>query len=235
MRGKYTLDDFFRVQTEVSLPGKIVTVRTLSDAEIHSRHRLALKATADRRKELEDKNSEAYQILIAPLWNAPREELVTVILAAERMKVERNVVDNIDLPVVIVPDGATPEEEAEALSERQEALAKYNETIEKSFKAALKPIEESLAKLEDDDLIYKAKDAFVEVEAMAAYNHMADMATLYYACRINGKQIFSSPSLVDEMNTQITQKLYTAYREVAGIDIWDLENFFGTDTSGGPS
>ena len=232
-KGEYVLDDFFRVQTTVVLPGnRQATVRTLSEPEVQSRDQQAALAALRRRRLLDQAEGEERLLLQEEIAQLPLAQVIDVlgIYRQNRMALELRVQSNPE--TIILPDEASPQEREQVLIQREAALKSWLEQITRQSTEAGET--ERARWREQDEATVRAEmlQQRIEIEAQIAYGHCFENYTLYYGVqRGRGKRWFASPEETEQLASVGRNQLLAAYNEVSGVDPWDMQNFFGTDGS----
>lgn len=226
---KYTLDDFFRVQTEVTVAGKTIMVRTLSDAELQMASTAGRLASMERRAELSsDGNPERAAWLFA-LQNAPVESILDTIRAFKREEVEHLLRQQRRPPVVVMPDNPSAEEEEEVIKERIRQSAEYEEEIKRQADSATDEYIDTIANKPKSALIDIADEYFIGERCLSAFNTAYNYTLLLHACSYkSGTRVFKCVEDVEKTNPQVLSMLLQTYIQVQGVDVNTLEDFFET-------
>lgn len=232
MARQFTLDDFYRVCTEVALPNKkTVTVRTLSDGETQLRERACTQALAKKTRELKDQKSDVYAEVISPyLATDDRDSLLQSLTSLKRgefLSVRR---ETSRPEIVVIPDGATPEEQAEALERREKAYEAWEQEAQAGVDADVAALLKRAEKWSVEDIRKELVASMIVTQGRIAYLDELEARTLQYACYMNGKPMFKSREDVDKITVEVKRVLLEAYQEVYGVDPWALEDFFVTET-----
>lgn len=232
MARKYTLDDFFRVSTEVVLPNKkVIIVRTLSDGEVQARERFCTQALARKARELKDPNTDAYQEVIAPyLATDDKDSLLVSLLGLKRGEFASTRRDQTRPEIIIIPDDATPEEKAEALERREKALETWEQEVITGTQVDLAAYEKRTAAWDVSAVRKEVIASMIATQGRLAYLNELEARTLLYACYLDGKPFFKTREQVDMITTEVKQAIVSAYQDVFGVDPWALEDFFETET-----
>jgi hypothetical protein len=227
----YTLDDFFRVQMTVTLAGKRITVRTLSDVELQSASRAGSLARKERRQDLETEGNEERETWRASLRMTGRDDILASIKGYKAVEFENNLRMQRPFVSLTMPDNPSRKEEEGVLAEREEARKQYDADILKQTQAA---VEAEIARLAEqpDEVAQEMLDGYLlDSQIIMAFNAAYNRRLLFYACSINGKPMFTSPDAVANLNPEAMDRLLKAYIEVRGVDLDTLEDFFETASS----
>jgi len=224
-KGSLSMDAMYRVRTTVTMPdGAVMVVRTLSEAEVQTKNRMALDASRQRADRLRDPQSDEHKELIAPLhWlnaNAARAILVSL----KQTELRREAVSQIPYEFIPIPDGASLEEKREILSRREKSEEETRTKREKWVSARLSEYQSKIEQLDHETLLLELESQTILAYAYQAYFDTLQYATLYLACRRDdGSRWFSSLEQVQEMGVAVLDKIFAAYREVDSVDPWELE------------
>ena len=230
-RGQYTLDDFFRVTTEIKVPGKTLIVRTLSDAEMQARQHYALEANRKAQKLYSNHDCEEYLALLEPLKIFNDDELVTLVLSLKTREFDQERRRRLDLPVIITPDDASDAERIQTMEARENALKEYEEKIAKGVTSDIEAFKKYLEGKSHDELFAAAAEEYVKSEVQNSFFKAFECAWIYYATFYKNHRFFRSPEDTAKLDVRIKDILFAACQDVYGVDIWDMQNFFETETS----
>jgi len=226
---KYTLDDFFRVRTEVKLPnGKVMTVRTLSDAETQSRERACAWAMHRRVTAMRDEKSQAYEELLAPYLSANREGLLNSLTSLKRSDFYTARREASRPQVIVLPDGPTPEERVQVEQERAQAMETWEREVLAGADLDVQSFLLGAQKWTDEQIRQAVIESMIAAQGRLAYLDELEATTLFYACEVNGRRFFKQREDVDRLPPDIHRALVDAYRDVYGVDAWTMEDFFET-------
>ena len=219
-KGKYTLDDFFRVTTEVQLPGRVVKVRALTDAESNIRKTYALEKSreAKRSLDIEEINKEISEM--------SREDIIDSIVMIEGMLALQRLYAETEPEIVIIPDDASLNERIDVADRRDEALSEWEKSIQERAEATREKIKKEVSKLKLDALSERISALVVEAKTRDAFTAAYEDMSICMS-----SDIVSKVEDVQKLNSQVRGALIAAINDVSGVDIWDMENFFGTDSS----
>lgn len=236
-KGSLSMDAMYRVRTELTMPdGSVMIVRTLSEAEVQTKNRMALDASRRRADDLRDPQSAAHKELIAPLRGLSVSAARTILSSLKQTALRRDAVGEIPYEFIPIPDGASLEEKQEVLARREKSEEKTRERREQWVASRLKEYQAKIEKLEHDAVLRELEAQTILAYAYQSYFDTLQYATLYLACRHeDGRRWFSSLEQVSEMGSAVLDRVFAAYREVDGVDPWELEKNALTDSSTGPA
>lgn len=220
------IDRMLRAYTQVG----DVTVRALSDLDVRERDRIALEASREKADELRDEQSEEYKELIAPMLDMDDSEMKAAIVAFQGRQYWRDIEAELQYEYIPFPDDATLEERQEVLRKREvheEQVRKERATV---IAKRIATFDEKVQIWTTEVLQREMQRRAVAAHSMAKYADVWNYATLVLACFRNGKPLFETWEDVPEMSSRAVEGLFTAYRKVDSVDVWELEKNFLTDT-----
>lgn len=229
----YSLDDFFRVRTEVSIAGRQIVVRALGDVELQACRRARLLAALARRKELKDDTLGEKEGWERDFAMEPEQALVETLRGYKVIEAEEALLVQQPLDSPIVPDDATREEEMEALGQRESVWKQYRADIRQKAEAAAEAVLTQLKQRGEDALRAEAMKHLLIAQEQIAGQVAFNRSLLRYACSQDGKPMFQKDEDVGSLPSGITNRLMAAYIEVQGVDVETLEDFFETASSSG--
>jgi len=226
-----TLDRLFRPYKEIELPdGRKGFARALGDAEVKERRRWALLQAAAASKDIENEDSEEYQLVIAPL--ATIEDplpLIATILQVRTAELRREAEMLSPYPVLPIPDNADDVKEREVLAARTEAEERVDEERETFIKARLTEIRN---KLVDQDVAMLQKMATNMAIILANREAMFEAIrwyTVYAGAHVylNGdttksERLYQSPEEAKGAPPTVVDKLYLDVVELNDVNPWEI-------------
>lgn len=235
----YDLDQFFRVKTEVRLPGEQKCyLRTLSDLEVRERQSRAVAESRKIRDELRDPESEAYKAFIEPLSAITDDELRQSIIALESVAIRRKVVEEIGPRYIPFPDDPSLEEQQNVQEEREKEEKRVLKEREKAVEGRIKRLEKDLAKRKRAYLISRMKATQENARIVNEFFIAFDRLTIFYSCFTDEQcqdRFFEAPEQIGELSPAILNYLLNEYGKVDQLGVRQLQDFFGMEASSAPS
>lgn len=220
------IDRMLRAYTQVG----DITVRALSDLDVRERDRIALEASREKADELRDEQSEEYKELIAPMLLMDDSEMKAAIVAFQGRQYWRDIEAELQYEYIPFPDDATLEERQEVLRKREVHEEQVRQERATVIAKRIATFDEKVKIWTTEVLQREMQRRAVAAHSMAKYADVWNYATLVLACFRNGKPLFKTWEDVPEMSSRAVEDLFTAYREVDSVDVWELEKNFSTDT-----
>ena len=220
------IDRMLRAYTQVG----DVTVRALSDLDVRERDRVALEASREEADELRDEQSEKYKELIAPMLDMDDGEMRAAIVAFQGRQYWRDIEAELQYEYIPFPDDATLEERQEVLRRREvheEEIRGQRATV---IAKRIATFDEKVQIWTTEVLQREMQRRAIAAHSMAKYADVWNYATLVLACFEDGKPLFRTWEDVPKMSSRAVEGLFTAYREVDSVDVWELEKNSLTDT-----
>ena len=234
-KGRYTLDEFWRVKMDVGLPGKTVQVRSLGDWEVQERARRAVWARITAKKELEDSENVMRQGFEQEIAESNKDDLIAVLCMFRYKEAYENEYRKTEPRIVVIPDKATDAEMEEAMADREQAIKDWEEKNTKAANLQVEQYRENREKASLKDLQKEMLKVRIKAQGELAFNRTAEDYTLLFCAYYKGQPLFASIEEAQNCNVLIKQKILAAHDEVGGIDVSDMENFSVTDCSTEPS
>jgi hypothetical protein len=225
----FKLDDLYNTEAEVALPdGKVILVRTLTDAEVNHRELEAIKAASVVEAEFEDETSQRYKDLIEPLQRLDHDGLVAIIMAVQEVVIREEVVRENPFRYVPFPDDATEDEKRDVMRRREEQEAQVRQRRSEEISRRLSARREEMQILEDDDLMKRAKRALVNTEAFNRRIEEFYTQTVYQSTWLDSKHPFKLEAVRghgkrDGLNEKVFRKILEVYGEIDTADPWVLQ------------
>ena len=231
----YDLDQFFRVKSEIELPGGVKCyLRTLADYEVRERQDRAVLASKKRRDELRDPDSELYKTYIAAIEFATDEDLRASIMALETREITRQVLEEIQPRYIAFPDDATLEEKHEVIGKREKEEKAVRPKRDKAIKARVKALEKDLGKRKRNYLVNRMRVAQENARVLQEFVMAFDRLTVYYSCfkdKRRKERLFKSPEEVGQLSPVVINVLLDQYGRIDQASIRQLQDFFETEAS----
>ncbi len=225
------IDRMLRAYTQVG----DATVRALSDLDVRERDRIALEASREEADELRDEESEKYKELIAPMLDMSDDEMKDTIVAFQGRQYWRDIEAELQYEYIPFPDDATLEERQEVLRKREvheEEVRRERATV---IAKRIVTFDEKVQTWTTEVLQREMQRRAIAAHSMAKYADVWNYATLVLACFRGGKPLFKKWEDVPEMSARAVEGLFTAYREVDSVDVWELEKNSSTGSIQGGS
>lgn len=217
------LDSLFRVSELVELPGKVVTVRALGDAELRLREQMSRTHAGKFRKLLQDETSLEYETYVAPLLEMEEHDLrETLVSFYNALEAEQEARENIKPRFVPEPDDSTLDEKLETDEAQKEADKAYQEALRREVEGLSEIHRQGFANLSKEQLANEVKTKAVSYFAYGEYLRFTVLASLYLATEFQGKRAFQTTSDVDNLPRELVLKLQDAFAIVNNKDIWEL-------------
>lgn len=230
-----TLDDFFREQSTISVRGRTFYVRAMSDFDLQAREEFVLKQQAKLRRELNDKNSDAYLTHLDWLDEANDETLLATAVSFESVSLRQKSVAEIPEPIIPFPDDADDAEKQTIIAEREQA---YKDTLAKRQAWADEQTEakrQELAAKTPDELRKLAKRAVIAMQLWTLRSRLTDAYTIYcavYTDEAFSKRYAETPEKSLEIPAEWRVQLVNAYyEEMERVSMQELKYFLSTDGS----
>ena len=220
------IDRMLRAYTQVG----DVTVRALSDLDVRERDRIALEASREEADELRDEESKKYKELIAPMLDMDDSEMKAAIVAFQGRQYWRDIENELPYDYIPFPDDATLEERQEVLRKREAHEKQVRGDRATVIAKRIATLDEKVQAWTTEVLQREMQRRAVAAHSMAKYADVWNYATLVLACFKDGKPLFKAWGDVPEMSSRAVEDLFTAYREVDLVDVWELEKNSLTDT-----
>ena len=221
------LDRMLRAYTKVG----DITVRALSDLDVRERDRIALEASREEADMLRDEESEGHQKLIAPMLDMTEDEMRATVVAFQGRQYLRDIEVELPYEYIPFPDEATLEERQEVLRKRDAHEEKVREeraaVVAKKVAAFDGKVQNWTAEVLQGEVQRRA----IAAHALAKYADVYQYATLALACFRDGDPLFEKWEDVPQMSSKAVEGLFTAYREVDSVDVWELEKNSLTDAT----
>ena len=225
------IDRMLRAYTQVG----DVTVRALSDLDVRERDRIALEASREEADELRDEKSENHKELIAPMLDMSDDEARAAIVAFQGRQYWRDVENELPYEYVPFPDDATLEERQEVLRKREVHEEEIRGQRAAVIAKRIATFDEKVQIWTTEVLQREMQRRAIAAHSTAKYADAWNYATLVLACFRNGSPLFKTWEDVPEMSARAIEELFTAYREVDSVDVWELEKNFSTGNIQGGS
>ena len=226
----FTLDELYNTEARVTLPNdKVVTVRTLTDAEVNMRDLASLEASSRKEEELSDKTGEQYLSMIEPLERLDPPDLIAIIMAVRERLVDERVRSEYPFRYIPFPDEATEDERREVLTKRREHEERVRQRRSEEKSRRLTEEREELESLSEEELLGRATNNLVRTEMFTAQMAEFYAQTLHLACRDDGdKPVFDLGVIrrhgrKDGLNEMVFSRLLEVYGEIDTTDPWELE------------
>jgi len=232
-KGRYTLDEFWRVKMDLELPGKTIQVRSLGDWEVQERARQVVLARITAKKEMEEGSMR--QAIEDEIADSNKEDMIAVLCLFRFKEARENEYQKTHPRIVIIPDKATDAEMEEAIADREQAIKDWEEKNVKAAEAQVEAYRKSLEKYSLENLRKETLKARIKAQGELAAYRTAEDYTIFFCAQYQGKPFFVSVEDAKNCNAQIKQEILDAHDKVGGVDIHDMENFFVTDSSTEPS
>ena len=213
------IDRMLRAYTQVG----DVTVRALSDLDVRERDRVALEASREEADELRDEKSEKYKKLIAPMLDMNDDEMRAALVAFQGRQYWRDIEAELQYEYIPFPDDATLEERQEVLRKREIHEEEIRGQRAAVIAKRIATFDEKVQIWTTEVLRREMQRRAIAAHSMAKYADVWNYATLVLACFKDGEPLFETWEGVPEMSSRAVEKLFTAYREVDSVDVWELE------------
>lgn len=229
---QYTLDRFFRVQSDFALPKKgTIYLRSLSDDEMGMRQKAAVLAARNKRLELRDESSAAFIELVDVIQYAVDEELVDTIVSLSEPQFQREALEAYPRRHIPYPDDAELEEQMDTDEKRdqhwEEIFKQRKEHVEKRSEKHRTEVEE----WPREKRVSKCQNLQISNEAMAAYIQEENAQLILLGSFSNKKRTkpyFSSVADVRELSPKVKEPLLIELRRLNEVDIFAVQGFSST-------
>lgn len=230
------LVDLLRYKREVELKhrGKTLSkvwIRIIGDSDLQESIRLGRVASAAIRRTLKDPESLDYKAEILPVYDAPIEDCITVIVQSESRQFQAEAEANVerpDLPEIeefaVDPDAATLEEQ-EKLDLAVIKTAKDYEAAKKEYSdTRVEVLRAELAGLPEIEVRKRAEQETVNSIALTTFLLEVQNEKIWravYTDKACTERAYSSRAEYQDTNENLRNQLFEAYTdlEVNGEDI----------------
>lgn len=226
----FRLDDLYNTEADITLPdGQVITVRTMTDAEVNVRELASLEVSSVIEERLSDKGDPEYLSLIAPLEHLDPPDLIAVIMAVKTRYIEDRVRAEFPFRYIPFPDDATDEEKRDVLTRRRESEAKVQQRRSEVQSERGAKERADLEELDHDELRARATNALVSTEMFTARLTEYYAQTIFMACvDEDGSPTFDLEAVRKHgtrggLNEKVFQRLMSVYNEIDDVDPWILE------------
>lgn len=226
----FRLDDLYNTEATVTLPDeRVITVRTLTDAEVNLRDLASLEASSVVEEQYSDEGSEDYKSLIGPIELLDPPDLIAIIMAVRERFIGERVNSEHPFRYIPFPDKASEEEKREVLTRRRESEAKVIHRRSEEKSATLIKERTDLEELDDPgELLRRAKNSMMNTEMFTARVSEFYAQTVYLSCTEDGDLAFDLETLQrqgrkDGLNAKVFNRLLEVYGEIDIADPWILE------------
>ena len=177
------LDDLLKYKKKVILKNprgediKAVWIRVLGDDDLKAAFQASRVASAEKRKQLRDKNSVAYKDeIVATLKEGERDSWEQIILASKENEFVNNapiVVPREDAPkmeeIAVQPDAPTLEEQERLDAAEKEQDDKFRQALEEYIQTKLAELKAHMDELTDERVFEMATIEYVNIQALQAF------------------------------------------------------------------
>ena len=208
-----TLDRLMRPTKQVSVAGRVFTVRALTDLERNLRFRAATLARSKISRKLDDPNSEEHLVNFGDYASSTDEELRDVIAIFRRRDAWMQATKSVQYNFIPYPDEATEEERDAVNKQREDMLDRLNKERDAFVDKYIADLRKGLENGTREALLAEYMKAAKENILLGAFNEEADFQTLYIS--LDGKMPMED---VRGLHPSVRQKLLEAVMEVDNID-----------------
>lgn len=215
-----TLDRLFRVSKEVELPGNIkVKVRALSDAELQTRNRSALRARFEAEKRLKDPESTEYIITLLPLEDADADAYRATLLAYRRSEVAGEAERELPLVYVPFPDNADDAERVVVLGQREESEKAIRQKRAELAEKWLANYAKTLTDMDEEALRKQCRQKTAEFFGRTEFFNEFMAHTIYLCTEtLDGQRYFASVEEAKGVPLVVTNRIAEIVAEVNDLD-----------------
>ena len=225
-----SVDDLFRVKSQVSVLGRDFWIRVLSEADTQARDEYAMRAMARRRKALATPGTPEHETYVESLDTQGDETLRQALLAVEAAALSRQAQNEISARLIPFPEDASDEEKTTVLEQREKELERVHTERAEWLAKQINDRNDAIAKMERTTLVALTKEKQIEAQGQVALSRAFMNYTLYAAvfkdeaCQ---RRAFTGPEIVSDMPDTARNHLTDVYfRELDRITQLDLSYFF---------
>lgn len=213
------IDDLFHPWKDVDVFGRTLRVRALSDFEMQLVGRAALAAGGRTLRALRDPATDDYLALIEPLGVAADSELRDLIVRASQRRLTQEATAAHPYTYQPFPDGATDEERAAVLEQREQTEKARREKIAALVEQKTQALSQSLETKDLNWLRNEAVRLAQDVARLTAYTEELAWQSVFHCTEtVDGQPAFSSVDVVRKLGRQALDKLWLAFQEVNDLD-----------------
>lgn len=208
-----------------------VWVKLLGDSDLNKAYRAARIVSQAYREALRDESTEEYMDQVLPIVKQSREELITMILDAQRNRVTQLAYVNVNREELIKIEDVAEEPDAPTLEE-QEILDKKLDEQNKEFEKRIDEyIEDNMTRLKtetealsDAELVEKAKEEMINILPLQVFYSEINAQKAFrgtYTDKNCTARVFTNVEEFHDFDTQGKSALIGAYLdlEINGNDI----------------